>query len=97
MQRARTFFYVCAGALMLAMAYHLGASSASAQVGSSVSGFAFEGAGNMLVLTSNGDVYSNSDSRMTGGLPASLVGNFWGNAPTPAHSTSFGELKVRYR
>jgi len=30
---ARKFFYVCAGMLMLALSYHLGASSATAQIG----------------------------------------------------------------
>jgi hypothetical protein len=33
--RARSFFYLCAGVLMLAIAYHLGASSVDAQTGTS--------------------------------------------------------------
>ena len=32
MQRAKTFFYVCAGLLLLAVSYHLGAISTRAQV-----------------------------------------------------------------
>jgi hypothetical protein len=33
MQRARTFFYVCAGLFLLVLGYHFGASSATAQAG----------------------------------------------------------------
>src|SRR5437867_9035240 len=36
MQRARAFFYVCAGLLLLAASYHLGARVAGAQGGSGV-------------------------------------------------------------
>jgi len=36
MHKARAFFFVCAGLLCLALAYHLGAKSATADVGSSV-------------------------------------------------------------
>ncbi len=35
---AKRFFYVCAGLLCLALSYHLGARSAVAQAGSSVTG-----------------------------------------------------------
>jgi hypothetical protein len=34
MHKARAFFFVCAGIFLLALAYHLGARSAGAQVGS---------------------------------------------------------------
>ena len=36
MHRARTFFYVCAGLFLLALSYHLGARSATAQAGGSI-------------------------------------------------------------
>lgn len=36
--RARAFFYVCAGILCLALAYHLGAKSAKAQSGITIEG-----------------------------------------------------------
>jgi len=36
MHKARAFFFVCAGIFLLAVAYHLGARSAVAQVGSQV-------------------------------------------------------------
>lgn len=41
---ARRFFYVCAGMLMLALSYHLGASNATAQ----------SGAGQIVALNQNG-------------------------------------------
>ena len=41
MQRAKAFFYVCAGLFLLAGAYAMGARSAQAQVGAVVSGFAY--------------------------------------------------------
>jgi hypothetical protein len=93
---AKRFFYVCAGILMLAVSYHFGATSATAQAGSNVTGITYSGAGSMFVLTGNGDLYSNSDARISQGLPASLVGNFWGGA-TPARATTFGAIKARYR
>lgn len=37
MQRAKAFLVVCAGAFLLAHAYHLGATSASAQMGGQIS------------------------------------------------------------
>ena len=39
---AKRFFYVCAGILCLALAYHLGAVSATAQSGASVEGASIE-------------------------------------------------------
>jgi hypothetical protein len=38
MQRARAFFYVCAGISLLALSYHLGASSVHAQTGTTIDG-----------------------------------------------------------
>jgi len=38
MQRAKGFFFVCAGVFLLALSYHLAASSASAQIGALVQG-----------------------------------------------------------
>jgi hypothetical protein len=101
MQKARAFFYVCAGLFLLALSYHLGARSATAQAGSSVTGFAWAnstaGCGpELLVLTTNGDVFRRSYNcgPLTG--PAILVGNFWGG-PTPAQVESWGAVKSRYR
>jgi hypothetical protein len=38
---AKKFFYVCAGLFLLALSYHLGARSASAQIGGLQAGFGF--------------------------------------------------------
>ena len=103
---AKRFFYVCAGLLCLALAYHLGARSAGAQVGSMVSGFSggtdsnSHCRGTFYVMTDNGDVYGRT---MVGGLcgssagTLSYIGNFWGGDPVPAQRESFGAMKSRYR
>lgn len=96
--RARTFMQVSIGILALALAYHLGATSAGAQQGSVVSGFAAQTGYYFSVLTPNGDLYARS--LPTGGVPGPLEyhGNFWsGAAPTVVQSTSFGAVKARYR
>jgi hypothetical protein len=51
---AKRFFYICAGILCLAFAYHFGARSATAQ-GPLAFHLAWEG--NPVVVTSQGDVY----------------------------------------
>src|SRR5438128_1757716 len=59
---AKRFFYVCAGILCLALAYHFGALSATAQApGNPVVGIAyFAAAGNSgVAVTTNGDVYES--------------------------------------
>ncbi|MBI1799855.1 MAG: hypothetical protein HYR73_09245 [Candidatus Eisenbacteria bacterium] len=99
MQRARTFFYGCAGILLLALAYHFGAGSATAQQGSMVSGFTAVNSTYYIVLTGNGDVYRrNMPGPGFSPGPLELMGNFWsGTGPTPATRESFGQLKVKYR
>ena len=91
---ARKFFYVCAGMLMLALSYHLGASTATAQAGGSVVVAAT--AGN-YVFTANGDVY-----RPVTWFPDpsqwAWAGNVFGSGgPTPALHESWGQVKARYR
>jgi len=96
---AKKFFYVCGGILMLALSYHFGASSATAQAGSPVQGFAFAG-GNFFVMTSNGDVYQSSTGgpgEFYGLAPApTLLGNYWGG-PVPTTRESWGAVKERFR
>ena len=98
MQRAKAFFLVCAGVFLLAFAYHLGVTSATAQV---VSGNPVVGeAGNGVVVTANGDVYV---SPVVGSGAASYgtwtrEGNvFAGSGPTPVQPTTFGAIKAQYR
>jgi hypothetical protein len=102
---AKRFFFISAGIFMLALAYHLGASSATAQVGSAITGCSFgSGPGEWCVMTANGDVYvrggicTSCPGSMDNSPPAVRVGNFWGGlGPTPATRESFGQLKVKYR
>lgn len=89
----KKLFYASAAILMLALAYHLGASTATAQapsnpvVGMTTSPFT-------LVVTANGDVYRASDS--VGSGPWSRVSNVFGS-PTATAPQSFGALKAKYR
>jgi hypothetical protein len=105
---AKRFFYVCAGLLCLALAYHLGASSATAQTGSSIVGV-FQGincaTNSVGVVTSTGDVFIRDAGSQCiagpggfSGASLTYLGNFWsGGVPTPVQRTSLGALKVRYR
>lgn len=85
MRRAKAFLYVCAGVLLLAWSYHLGARNAGAQQGSTISGFAAAG-GTMpgeavaavVVMTPNGDVYTRTmHSNPSGSDSLYCLGNFW--------------------
>ncbi len=89
MEKAKKFFYVCAGLLMLALSYHLGAGTATAQAPSNPIVAVYGG----IVITENGDIYSN------GGLvsPYSHVGNVFSGGPTPLKQESWGQVKARYR
>jgi hypothetical protein len=96
---ARKFFYVCAGLFLLALTYHLGASTATAQAGSPISGFTGTGDGvqqarMLYVMTLNGDVYVKRGDQMSSA--PSLLGNFWSGGTTPALQESWGFLKARY-
>ena len=94
---AKRFFYICAGLLCLAISYHLGAKSAGAQAGSSVTGFAVNSANTYFAITPNGDVFASDNATLASGGPARLQGNFWGAMPTPTQQQSFGQVKARYR
>jgi hypothetical protein len=80
----KKLFYASASILMLAIAYHLGANTATAQSGTQVSGFsASSGSEVFWVLTPNGDVFQRI---MNPGQPMGTLlylGNFWsGSGPT---------------
>ena len=94
---AKRFFHVCAGILSLALAYHFGAVSATAQAPGNaavalgivpVSGSAAYGA-----LTANGDVYAN----VSGAGQWTYQGNIFSGSPTPATHETWGGVKARYR
>lgn len=104
MNRARAFFYVCAGLFLLALSYHLGARSATAQAGSMVTGFSTYGAGsgasNMdcFVITPNGDVFGRNLATGYEPGPLNYLGNFWsGGGPVPVERHTLGQLKARFR
>ena len=96
MHRARSFFFVCAGIFLLALAFHLGAMTATAQApGNPV----VAGQG-QVAFTSNGDVYVVAGP----GEPINpsdfanwtRAGNIF-SGPTPATRATWGEVKSRYR
>ena len=95
---ARKFFYVCAGMLMLALSYHFGASTATAQASGNlvvaVTNFAQPAeAHSFLAVTASGDAYVTSSN----GNTWVFSGNLFGGAPTPALHESWGQVKARYR
>jgi len=104
---AKKFFYVCAGLLMLALSYHLGAQSVLAQVGVSAFGFGVNSSSNaVVVMTPNGDVYARpcggnlsiaTAGMMDGTAPATRIGNFWGATPVSVQSATWGQVKSTYR
>jgi hypothetical protein len=59
---ARKFFYVCAGMFLLALSYHLGASTATAQAPAEQVAAASGGTIGTWVFTSNGDAYQALDN-----------------------------------
>ena len=97
MHRARAFFFVCAGLFLLALSYHLGARSATAQVPgnpvvASIPGnSAFVGG----AITANGDVYTTSISALDHGW--TFRANIFAGGATQTQRESFGALKSRYR
>jgi hypothetical protein len=91
---ARKFFYVCAGLLCLALAYHLGARSATAQApgNSIVAAFPASYPLQFVAVTANGDFFG---AERVGGPWVHYSNVFSG--PTPANESTFGQLKARYR
>src|SRR5258706_9341088 len=92
---ARKFFYVCAGLFLLALSFHFGYSTATAQAPGNPVAAAWQAsqAGTGIVnaiVTTNGDVYRS------GNLTSwDFYGNVFGG-PTPALHESWGSLKARY-
>jgi hypothetical protein len=90
---AKRFFYVSAGILCLALAYHLGATSAGAQA----AGNSVVAAAGGFVVAANGNVYA--DPALLQPSNASqwvLAGNVFG-VPVSAKQETWGQLKARYR
>ena len=91
---AKRFFYVSAGILCLALAYHFGAVNATAQApGNPVVAYGTgTGPSNFVAVTANGDVYGALESQG----PWQYTTNIF-SGPTPAQRESFGSTKARYR
>lgn len=90
--RAKSFFYVSLGILALALAYHLGATTATAQAPGNPVVAAEDSNG--IVYTANGDVYL----RTNGSPPYRFqYGGSVFYGPTPAAQPTFGQLKAKYR
>ncbi len=87
---ARKFFLVSAGILMFALAYHLGATSATAQAPSNPVVAAFGQA--PVVVTANGDVYQGNGFNGAWTKASNVFGG-----PVPSQQSSFGALKARFR
>lgn len=86
----KKFCLASASVLMLAIAYHLGASTATAQApGNPVVGIS---AGNWVV-TANGDIYVADGGNYQG--PWSLRSNVFRAISTPAQAQSWGALKAK--
>lgn len=93
---AKRFMYVCAGILMLAGAFALGASGARAQSSSrTIAGFTIN-SGYLNVITDDGDVWTQFNGFPGISGPPNYIGNFW-NGTTPAAPASLGQVKARYR
>jgi hypothetical protein len=91
---ARKFFYICAGMLMLALSYDLGASTAAAQAPGNPVVAVFN---TSSLVTANGDIYEGSNSNGAVFLNWTLRTNvFSGGGPTPALHQSWGQVKARY-
>ena len=94
---AKRFFYVSAALFMLALTYHLGARTATAQSAGNpfVAVVAMQGDGSyQLAITANGDQYTHSG--IGGYAPWTYQGNIAG-APTAAIGTTWGKVKADYR
>lgn len=90
---AKKFFYVCAGVLMLALAYHFGATSATAQLTSNdIAGVAADGYGLVTVVTVSGEVYRGAAS-----VPYFHAGNLFTGGATATQQETWGAVKQRYR
>lgn len=91
----KKLFLASASVLMLALAYHFGASTATAQApNSSVVAACYDGYNSRLfAFTANGDVFSanSGDARWV------RFASVFGGSPTTTSTQSWGSVKVQQR
>lgn len=91
---AKRFFFVSAGVLCLALAYHFGATSATAQAPGNAVVAATANSLAEFAITANGDTYFSNNAGTTWTFHGNVFG---GSLPTPAAQESWGQVKTRYR
>ena len=95
MHKARSFFFVCAGLLCLAAAYHFGAQSATAQGSGTIAAMTVDWGATprvYIAVTTNGDTWRSESE----GAMWTFRGNVF-SGPTPATRATWGEVKAKYR
>src|SRR5438094_6450946 len=94
---AKRFFHICAGILCLALAYHLGAVTATAQAPANSVAASLPACANSqaAIVAANGDVYTTPAMEPCY-ASWTHVGNVF-SGPTPAAQPAWGQLKSRYR
>jgi hypothetical protein len=93
MHKARSFFFVCLGIFLLALAYHLGAVGALAQApGDPIVGVAGQG-GRWFAVTANGQTFYADYN----GTTWTRAVDIFSGSPTPAAQPTWGQLKSQYR
>jgi hypothetical protein len=94
--RAKRFFYVCAGLLLLVVAYSIGAHRADAQSGSSTIVAVTNGypiTNSVFAVAANGAVYISANG---GNSPWTYSGNIFGGT-IQVESKSLSDVKGAYR
>jgi hypothetical protein len=96
MHKARSFFFVSAGIFLLALAFHLGAMTATAQAPGNpvVAAVTIASRNTQGFVTANGDIYMASPDDVRG--PYMLMANVF-SGPTPATQSTWGQVKAKYR
>ncbi len=94
---AKKFFYVCAGLLMLAFAYHLGVRNAQAQVAGEIIAAHEVSGDHIFVLLANGDAFQCMLTDRYLNSTRIYMGNVYGGGPTSSTQSSWGSVKVKAR
>ena len=100
MRQAKVFFFVAAGVLMLAGAFHLGARSAQGQFGGTVAAVAVGNPASSLsfaIVADNGDIWEWIGNRAVGNR-SRLIGNVFADfPPVQSEHTTWGRIKADRR